>query len=106
MSEGVTIGDITKVGGNPDIGIVTGLKLIAIFWAGTIPIVIPAWLIIKSEILEQNRAQDDKIAQRYVTRQEEDERKAEMNRRFDEVQRKLDTITTDQQRVLLSLKVK
>lgn len=57
-----------------DIGLVTGARLVAIFWAGLIPVVLPAWIIIRAEIASQNTLQDTITRRDYITRSEFDER--------------------------------
>lgn len=94
-----------KVEATHSIDLVTGLKLVSIFWAGTMPIVIPAWLIIKAEITEQNRAQDEKVATRYVTREELAAAKLDFNRRLEAIEKHLEVISKNQQKVLIKLKV-
>ncbi len=94
-----------KVEATHEIGLVTALKMIAIFWSGTLPIVLPAWLIIKAEITEANRTQDEKFATRYITRDELNTTKLEFNRRLDEIEKHLETIAKNQQKVLIKLKV-
>ncbi len=105
MREGVSIGDVTRVEASHEIGLVTALKLVAICWAGTIPFVVPAWMIIKGQIASDNREQDDRIALHYVTKEDAQATKSETLRRFDEIQKKLDTITVNQQKVLVKLRV-
>ncbi len=94
-----------KVEATHEIGLVTALKMVAIFWSGTLPIVLPAWLIIKAEITESNRAQDDKFAARYITRDELNSTKAEFNRRLDQIEKHLEAISSNQQKVMIKLKV-
>ena len=88
-----------------EIGLVTAARLVAIFWAGLLPVIFPAWIIVKAEIATQNREQDDRASLRFVTRAEFEEWKVDMVRRFDDLTRHLETIQKNQQKVLVKLKV-
>jgi hypothetical protein len=101
-----------KVETTHEIGLITAMKLVAIFWAGAVPIVFPAWLIVKAEITESNRQQDEKIASRYVSKQEQLEMKQELylrleqnGRRLEELKAQLETINRNQQKVLVKLRI-
>jgi cell division protein FtsB len=63
-------GDIQKVQTSHDIGLVTGMKLVAIAWAAAIPFIVPAWMIIQGEIKQLNQMQDREIAAKYVSKDE------------------------------------
>jgi hypothetical protein len=65
---------ITTVNTKHDIGLVTAARLIAIFWAGLVPVVLPAWLILHSEMVSLNAEQDKMINRAYVTRVEFEDR--------------------------------
>lgn len=69
-----TDGAIQQVQTRHDIGLVTASRLVAIFWAGLLPIVFPAWLIIRAEIASQNAIQDTYARREFVGRAEFDER--------------------------------
>jgi cell division protein FtsB len=68
--DGVEGQDVQKVTTSHDIGLITAAKLVGICWAGLVPIVFPAWLIVKGEIRYQNELQDKEIASRYVAHAE------------------------------------
>ena len=57
-----------------DIGLMTAARLIAVAWAGLLPLIIPCWLIIKAEIAQANEAQDHALQHAYVSRGEFEER--------------------------------
>ena len=57
-----------------DIGLVAAARLVAIFWAGLIPIVFPAWMVIRAEMRDQNIEQDRHTAVEFVRRAEFEER--------------------------------
>ena len=80
---------IRTVNTRHDIGLVASARLIAILWAGTIPIVVPAWLIIKSEMVAMNTAQDQSISLHYVSRGEFEDRMKLLDER---AQRNTDTL--------------
>jgi cell division protein FtsB len=67
---------IPRIQASHDIGIVTAAKLIGIAWAGLVPLVFPAWIIVQGEIRYQNNTQDREISQKYVTKDEYMEFKA------------------------------
>jgi hypothetical protein len=101
-----------KIETTHEIGLITALKLVAIFWAGAIPIVFPAWLIVKAEITESNRLQDEKIAAHYVSKQEQLEMKQELYlrleqnaKRLDELKAQIEQIARNQQKVLVKLRI-
>jgi hypothetical protein len=57
-----------------EIGLITAARLVAIFWAGLVPVVFPAWLIIQAEMRSLNVEQDKEISRIYVTRSEFEDR--------------------------------
>ena len=61
---------VPKVETSHDIGILTAAKLVGICWAGLIPVLLPAWLIIQGEIRYQNHVQDNEISSTYVSKAE------------------------------------
>lgn len=61
---------IPMVSTSHDIGMITAAKLVGICWAGLLPIVFPAWLIVQGEIRYQNHIQDSEISQTYVSKAE------------------------------------
>ena len=65
---------ITTVNTRHDIGLVSAARLVAVFWAGLVPVVVPVWLIVKAEMVTQNLEQDKAISRSYVSRAEFDER--------------------------------
>jgi cell division protein FtsB len=76
---------VPRIEASHDIGMVTAAKLVAIAWAGMVPIVFPAWLIVQGEIRYQNQIQEKEIAQKYVTREEYQEFKSTVRDLKDEV---------------------
>jgi cell division protein FtsB len=83
---------VHKVQTSHDIGLLTAAKLVGICWAGLMPIVFPAWLIIKGEIRQENHIQDVEIAANYVTRAEYNDLKEVIRELRDEVHKLRDTI--------------
>lgn len=65
---------VPTVNARHDIGLVAAARLVAIFWAGLIPIVLPAWLVIQAEIRQENSVQDGVVRREYVSRSEFEER--------------------------------
>jgi hypothetical protein len=61
---------VPRVETSHDIGMLTAAKLVAICWAGLVPVVFPAWLIVQGEIRYQNQVQEKEMAQKYVSREE------------------------------------
>lgn len=88
-------GDIQKVRTSHDIGIITAAKLVGICWAGLLPVLFPAWLIIQGEIRYQNHTQDGEIATTYVTRAEYNDLKEVIRELKDEVHKLRDTMITN-----------
>jgi len=57
-----------------EIGLITAARLVAIFWAGLVPLAIPAWIIIKAETAAQINALEKSTASAYISRQEFEDR--------------------------------
>jgi hypothetical protein len=88
-------GDIQKVRTSHDIGLITAAKLVGICWAGLLPVLLPAWLIIQGEIRYQNHVQDGEIAAAYVTRAEYNDLKEVIRELKDEVHKLRDVMTSN-----------
>ena len=86
-----------------DIGLVAAARLVAIFWAGLVPIVFPAWLVIRAEMRDQNIEQDRHTAVEFVRRAEFEERMKLLDERAKALAEVLNEIRVEQkdQRVML-----
>jgi len=87
-----------------EIGLVTAARLVAIFWAGLVPLVIPAWIIIKGETASQISDAEKAIQTVYVTRQEFEDRMKLLDERAQRNTEILNEIRAEQkiQREMLS----
>jgi hypothetical protein len=91
-----------------DIGLVTASRLVAIFWAGIIPLAIPAWIIIRADTAAQIVAQDKVTASIYVSHQEFEDRMKLLDERAQRNTETLNEIRADQkiQREMLAANLK
>jgi hypothetical protein len=95
--------EIPMVRTTHEIGLVTAAKLVAICWAGIVPIVFPAWLIVKAEITAEIQAHADRAAEKYFTIKDHDAFKGALDDRFMEIQKRLEIMDKNQRRIMTKL---
>ena len=101
---GETPAPITSMRAN-DIGVISAARLAGVLLSVLIPLAAAMGFYVHTQVERAVLMNNAIMAERYVTKQEQEALKAELNRRLEEIQRQLEKANTLAQKVAIRLKV-